>query len=242
MRNQIKYLLSKVNWSDKSIKLILIALVYGLIIVIAIVKYSFSNETKTVQTLNNIEADSTSQTKNNTSNQQKNIVETKKDITKTTMVIFNSIGDNTYSAKVVDGYIDGSNTLHIAVTQDGLTTNAMVMMYESFGLPRSRALIHTKLVPFFYSVKKFYNKFPEATDLKMYFVKSSTKVADKYGNDIKQEYEILTRYGMTKETVNKINWNYVKNELENDVRTNDGNTFINMLDDHEDNAGTLERD
>ena len=132
----------------------------------------------------------------------------------------------TYNAKVIGGCIK-NNILHVTLKVDGQYTLALTGM----GFTVRQAGLAQTLEPFFESVRDVFKKFPEINSYLIYYV-DFEKITDKYGNLVENKKIIYMTLGMSRETANKVNWNYIQDNLKSAIlyKEQDFDKIMGMLD------------
>ncbi len=130
------------------------------------------------------------------------------DMTKEIKSILNSGSVVNYNAKLVGASTGKTNTktLYITETPNNIYFMALNSAYGNY------ATSHLTLSPMMTAVPIIFKKYPELQKIEMYFVGIEDN-RDKYGKSMGIRKRIITYYGMTRETSEKIDWKYVKKEL-----------------------------
>ncbi len=155
-----------------------------------------------------------------------------KDITNETNKIIDNVGEyeiKKYYIDLIGASIDYEKIIHVTYKLDRENIRKSNWLKTVYGIDTNSTLLLNTLKPFFLSIKKFFKKFPDATSIIMYFVDIEDEI-DRYGNKTGVNKNIINSFGINKNSVEKIDWEYVNNNLSNDIVENDGSHFINMLD------------
>ncbi len=151
-----------------------------------------------------------------------------RDITSQIKPILNSDKIHLMHAKVVGACIDNKNTLHLSLT----TSLKYFITATGMGLSNIQTILMQTLVPFFSSATLIFKQLPQIDNYRIYFVELRDSI-DFYGNKIGTQKHILCEIGLNRYTANKINWVFIKKNLEADIFSNNIDEIgkiIRMLD------------
>jgi len=133
-----------------------------------------------------------------------------------------------YEAKIIGACIDASQTMHLSLTMNSKYSIVLI----GSGLSKEKTVLTQTMMPYFTSVEKIYKKYPDLKDYKMYFIYFE-ELIDEFGNSSGNKKKIMASLGMTRETAQKVNWDYVKKNLKSSIWLNNRDElkrFVNMLD------------
>lgn len=147
------------------------------------------------------------------------------DYTKTAKRIMNSKIVEDYHLKILGACMDSLKTIHVTT----MINTDYFLGLQNLGFSADRAVTIQTLEPFFTSVRLFFERIPDAQRLVFYFI-SYKDIRDKYGKLIEKQKNIDCKLAMNRSTVQKIDWEYVSDNLKNLIGFGDYSKLIVMLD------------
>jgi len=147
------------------------------------------------------------------------------DVTNTAEVIFSNKNVSAYGLKVIGACIDESHTMHITISLDPEYSTALM----NFGFSSERTVVIQTLEPFFTSIRMFLNKFLSVQLIRFYYV-DFEKERDIYGNIISNRKNIMNSIGLKRSTADRINWEYIDENLKNIMEFGEYTELYRILD------------
>jgi hypothetical protein len=141
-------------------------------------------------------------------------------------IITNSDNESLH-ADVIGACIDYENVLQVTVRRN----NMAALVNNMIGLKNEKIVWSQMAEPFLNSVKNIYKKYPTIKNYKMCLVHFKDMI-DSYGNKTGKDKIIEAIMSMSHETEEKVNWQYVKENLGSTIMydSEDYSRIKNMLD------------
>lgn len=147
------------------------------------------------------------------------------DVTPTAVKILSGENVESYDLQIIGACVDEVGTFHLTGKLDGISHLALA----SLGFDDARIKMIQTLEPFFTSVRAILKTFPSVQLVRFYYV-TFEKVRNKYGDLIEERKIIKNMIGITRRTVEKINWEYIEENLKPIMGYGDVDELYDMLD------------
>lgn len=106
--------------------------------------------------------------------------------------------------------IDNDGVVHLSLLMDDNRTRTYQMMSKEGD--RIRARKSMVCYALFYRARDVFKEFPTATEYNVWAVHYPTE-RDRYGNQVSTKREVIAHLRLTRETMNRINWDYLENMI-----------------------------